>query len=182
MTGMNDATAMMQFDLTAAMLQTMPVIANADHAPLEGGEDPAFGTVRWKTLFDGDKTATSSMVPGVAEFGPEGTLLPHRHTTGEIYFGLSGSGVVTIDGVAHEISPGVALYVHSDAGHGTVAGPVGVRLSARPVRGGRIPVFRTGGVTGCPSGNMPRAWILSRQGRVTGVIGDHDTDSAFRRP
>lgn len=68
------------------------------------------------------------MVPGVAEFGPEGALLPHRHTPAEIYFGLSGSGVVTIDGVAHEISPGVALYVPLDAEHGTVAGPVGLRF------------------------------------------------------
>ncbi|AUC53252.1 MAG: cupin domain-containing protein [Sagittula sp.] len=122
-----------QFDLTAATMaavamSALPVVANADHAPLEGGEDPAFGTVRWKTLFDGDKTATSSMVLGVAEFGPQGTLLPHRHAPAEIYFGLSGTGIVTIDGVAHEIAPGVALYIPSDVEHGTVAGSEGLRF------------------------------------------------------
>ncbi|MFW2589182.1 cupin domain-containing protein [Sagittula sp. SSi028] len=117
-----------QFDLTTAALAALPVVANADHAPLEGGEDPAFGTVRWRTLFDGDKTATSSMVLGVAEFGPEGTLLPHRHSPSEIYFGLSGQGTVTIDGVAHDIGPGVAVYVPEDAEHGTVAGPDGLRF------------------------------------------------------
>lgn len=115
-------------DLGAALLSALPVVANADHAPLEGGEDPAFGTVRWKTLFDGDRTATSSMVLGVAEFGPAGTLLPHRHTPAEIYFGLSGTGVVTIDGVPHEINPGVAVYIPSDAEHGTVAGDDGLRF------------------------------------------------------
>lgn len=117
-----------QFEMTAAALAAMPVIANADHAPLEGGEDPAFGTVRWRTLFDGDRTATASMVLGVAEFGPEGTLLPHRHGPSEIYFGLAGSGTVTIDGVAHDIAPGVALYIPADAEHDTVAGAEGLRF------------------------------------------------------
>ena len=113
--------------MTAAMT-AMPVIANADHAPLEGGEDPAFGTVRWRTIFSADKTETSGMVMGVAEFGPHGTLLAHRHSPAEIYFGLAGSGVVTIDGVAHEIGPNVALYVPGDAEHHTVAGEDGLRF------------------------------------------------------
>ncbi|MGP6087076.1 cupin domain-containing protein [Antarctobacter jejuensis] len=121
-------TDTLQFDLTAAALAAIPVVSNANHAPLEGGEDPAFGTVRWRTLFSGDKTATSSMVMGVAEFGEGGTLLPHRHSPAEIYFGLDGSGVVTIDGVAHELTPGTALYIPGDAEHGTVAGPDGLRF------------------------------------------------------
>lgn len=125
---MNDMTDDLTFDLTAAALAAMPVVANADHAPLEGGEDPAFGSVRWRTLFCGDKTATAGMVMGIAEFGPEGTLLPHRHGPSEIYFGLAGSGVVTIDGVAHEINPGTALYIPAEAEHDTVAGPDGLRF------------------------------------------------------
>lgn len=119
---------MLQFDLTAAALAALPVVANANHAPLEGGEDPAFGTVRWRTLFSGDKTATSGMVMGVAEFGAGGTLLPHRHAPAEIYFGLEGSGVVTIEGVAHEFGPGIALFVPGNAEHSTIAGPDGLRL------------------------------------------------------
>ncbi len=111
-----------------AGMMKLPVVANADHAPLEGGENPAFGTVRWRTLFCGDRTQTSGMVMGVAEFGPEGTLLPHRHGPSEIYFGLWGEGVVTIDGMAHEMRPGVALYIPEDAEHGTVAGPEGLRF------------------------------------------------------
>ncbi|WP_417723542.1 cupin domain-containing protein [Salipiger sp.] len=111
-----------------AALLPMAVVANADCAPLEGGEDPAFGSVRWKTLFCADRTATSGMVMGIAEFGPEGTLLPHRHGPAEIYFGLSGSGTTTIDGIAHEIAPNVAIFIPADAEHGTVAGPEGLRF------------------------------------------------------
>ena len=112
----------------AGAMAALPVVANADHAPLEGGEDPAFGTLRWRTLFSADRTETRGMVLGIAEFGPEGTLLPHRHAPSEIYYGLAGAGVVTIDGIAHAIGPGVALYIPGEAEHGTVAGPEGLRF------------------------------------------------------
>ena len=111
-----------------ALMAALPVIANADHAPLEGGEDPTFGSVRWRTLFSADRTETSGMVMGVAEFGPEGTLNAHRHGPSEIYFGLSGSGTVTVDGVVHEIGPNVAIFIPPDAEHHTVAGPDGLRF------------------------------------------------------
>ncbi len=119
---------MMQGDFAETYLDALPVIANADHAPLEGGEDPAFGTVRWRTLFSADRTRTSGMTLGVAEFGPGGTLLPHRHGPAEFYFGLSGQGIVTIDGVAHDLSPGVAIFIPEEAEHDTVAGADGLRF------------------------------------------------------
>ncbi|CUH78718.1 cupin domain-containing protein [Tropicibacter naphthalenivorans] len=121
----------MEMNVVEAMGQAMlalPVVANADHAPLEGGEDPAFGTVTWRTLFSADRTQTAGMVMGVAEFGPQGTLNAHRHGPAEIYFGLSGSGVVTIEGIPHEIGPNVALFIPSDAEHHTVAGDEGLRF------------------------------------------------------
>lgn len=96
--------------------------------PLEGGEDPAFGTVRWRTLFCADRTATGGVVMGIAEFGPGGTLLPHRHSPAEVYFGLEGAAVVTVEGVAQAMAPGVALFIPGDAEHGTVAGPEGFRM------------------------------------------------------
>lgn len=121
-------TTVLQDMLATAALSGIPVVANADHAPLEGGEDPAFGTVRWRTLFCADRTATSGMVMGIAEFGALGTLKPHRHGPAEMYFGLAGSGIVTIDGTAHEIGPNVALFIPADAEHGTVAGTEGLRF------------------------------------------------------
>jgi quercetin dioxygenase-like cupin family protein len=120
--------AQIGFAATAAALAGLPVVANADHAPLEGGEDPAFGTLRWRTLFSGDRTATAGMTMGVAEFGPGGTLLPHRHGPAEIYFCLAGQGRVTIDGVPHELTPGVALFIPAEAEHDTVAGAEGLRF------------------------------------------------------
>ena len=111
-----------------AALMSLAVFANAAETPLEGGEDPAFGSVRWRTLFCADRTPTRGMVMGIAEFGPMGTLLPHRHGPAEIYFGLAGAGIVPIDGTPHPIAPEVALYIPDDAEHGTVAGPQGLRF------------------------------------------------------
>lgn len=115
------------FPQMAAMV-SLAVMADAATTPLEGGDDPAFGSVRWRTLFSADRTATQGMVLGIAEFGAQGTLLPHRHGPAEIYFGLSGGGIVTIDGVPHPLGPETALYIPADAEHGTVAGPEGLRF------------------------------------------------------
>ena len=97
--------------------------------PLEGGGDPAFGTVRWRTLICGDRTPSSGLVLGVAEFGPGDTLAVHRHAPAEVYFGLSGNGVVTVDGVAHEIGAGIAVYLPAESEHGVTAGPDGLRFA-----------------------------------------------------
>ncbi len=97
--------------------------------PLEGGTDPAFGKVRWKTLFSSDVTQTSDMVLGIAQFDAGDTLEPHRHAPAEFYFGLTGSGEVTIDGVLHTISAGVALFIPANAEHGVVAGPEGLSFA-----------------------------------------------------
>ncbi len=97
--------------------------------PLEGGDDAAFGTVRWRTLVCADRTPSSGLVLGVAEFGPGDTLEAHRHAPAEVYFGLEGSGTVTIEGVVHDIRAGVAVYIPPDAEHRTVAGADGLRFA-----------------------------------------------------
>ena len=125
------AQAERQAGLLAAALMAMAAGAvRVDLAalPLEGGDDPAFGTVRWRTLFCADRMATGGVVMGIADFGPGGTLLPHRHSPAEVYFGLEGAAVVTVDGVAQAMAPGVALFIPGDAEHGTVAGPEGFRM------------------------------------------------------
>ncbi|SMX44113.1 cupin domain-containing protein [Actibacterium lipolyticum] len=102
---------------------------DASQLVTEGGTDPAFGTVMWRTLICADRTPSAGMVLGVAEFGPYGTLLPHRHAPAEFYLGLTGNGTVTVDGVAHLIAPGVAIYLDGDAEHGVVAGPEGLSFA-----------------------------------------------------
>lgn len=101
---------------------------HADDVAQEGG-DPTYGTVTWRTLINGTPNVPREFVLGIAEFGPHGTLLPHRHDPAEFYLGIEGSGVVTIDGVAHQMAPGVAIYVPAGAEHGVVAGPNGLRFT-----------------------------------------------------
>ncbi|MCM2560578.1 cupin domain-containing protein [Lutimaribacter sp. EGI FJ00015] len=125
---MNEIAAAQAQAMAMLALAAMPVSVSADVVALEGGEDPAFGTVRWRTLFCADRTSTQGMVVGVAEFGAHGTLKPHRHGAAEIYFGLTGRGTVTIEGVAHTIGPGTALFIPGEVLHGTVAGPDGLQF------------------------------------------------------
>ena len=116
----------MQADFTGRLA---PFSVDAAFTAMEGGTDPAFGTVNWRTLICADRTPSAQMVLGIAEFGPYGTLLPHRHAHPEFYLGISGDGVVTIDGIAHTIAPGVAIYIPGDVEHGTVAGIEGLRFA-----------------------------------------------------
>ena len=101
---------------------------HADDVAQEGG-DPTYGTVTWRTLINGTPDVPREFVLGIAEFGPHGTLLPHRHDPAEFYLGLDGSGIVTIDGVPHVIAAGVAIYLPAGAEHGVVAGPEGLRFT-----------------------------------------------------
>jgi len=115
--------------MIAGLMAAQGLCVHWDQQPLEGGHDPAYGTVRWRTIFDADQTpGTSGMVVGVAEFGPGDRLLAHRHSAAEVYLGLEGEGVVTIAGQDHRMAPGVALFVPGDAEHATVAGPAGLRF------------------------------------------------------
>ena len=100
----------------------------------EGWPDPERGDVTWRTLVDADRHPSSGLAVGVASIGAGGRFEPHRHATAEFYFGLSGEGIVTVDGTAHRIAPGVAVYLPPDAVHETVAGEEGLRfLYAFPV-------------------------------------------------
>ncbi|MFP4326857.1 MAG: cupin domain-containing protein [Paracoccaceae bacterium] len=113
----------------------VPVVVDAAQVALEGGSDPAFGTVRWRTLICGDRTGPGDMVLGVAEFGPGDRLEPHRHAPSEFYFGLSGEGMVTIEGTPHRIAPGVAIYIPGEAEHGVEAGAFGLSFAYGFARG-----------------------------------------------
>ncbi|MEP2718048.1 cupin domain-containing protein [Pseudophaeobacter sp.] len=105
------------------------LVVDAAQVPLSGGTDAAYGEVRWRTLINSCSEKSRDMVLGIAEFEPHGRLLPHRHDPAEFYFGLEGSGIVTIDGTPHEMRPGVAIYVPANAEHHTQAGPDGLRFA-----------------------------------------------------
>lgn len=103
-----------------------PFLVDATQVPQDSGDADVFGTVKWRTLICGDVSPAAGTVMGIADFDAGGTLRPHRHEPSEIYFGLSGSGVVWIDGVPHDIRQGVTILIPANAIHETVAGPEGL--------------------------------------------------------
>jgi mannose-6-phosphate isomerase-like protein (cupin superfamily) len=105
-----------------------PIVTRIDarDRPSECWDDPARGTLRWRTLISAPTTPTTGLVCGIAEMAEGDHFAAHRHEEPEVYFGLEGEGVVVIDGAAHWLSPGVAIYIPSMAEHGvpTVSGPL----------------------------------------------------------
>jgi mannose-6-phosphate isomerase-like protein (cupin superfamily) len=104
------------------------VVALEDQ-PIEGGFNPVFGDVTWQTLISGEKTISNGLILGVATFPPHGILHLHRHTPPEFYFCLTGSGIVTLDGIEHQIMSGSAIFIPSNVEHGVVAGAEGLTFA-----------------------------------------------------
>lgn len=75
------------------------------------------GDVRWKTLISAGLTASESLTLGVAGLSPGETLRAHRHEQAEAYLVLDGAGIVTIDGSAHAVGPGAAMFIGGNVVH-----------------------------------------------------------------
>jgi quercetin dioxygenase-like cupin family protein len=103
-----------------------PLSADSATLPDERWDDPARGTIRYRTLFSAPATPTDSLVCGVAMMDPGDTFALHSHPQAEVYFGLEGEGQVLIDGAPHRLAPGVALFIPGGAVHGVpvVHGPL----------------------------------------------------------
>jgi quercetin dioxygenase-like cupin family protein len=97
---------------------TTPARVDASTLPDERWDDPARGSIRFRTLVSRPQTDTDRLVCGVALMAPGETFALHSHPQPEVYFGLEGQGEIIIDGVAHRLSPGVALYIPGGAVHG----------------------------------------------------------------
>lgn len=89
--------------------------------------DPVRGSIRWKTLISGDVTATDTLVCGIALMDKGETFALHSHPQPELYFGLEGEVDVMINGAAHRLKPGLALFIPGDAVHGVLAADQPVR-------------------------------------------------------
>lgn len=101
------------------MPRTEPVVVHEDHCPIEGWE-AAEGGVQWRTLLSADRTPTASITLGVATLGPDPspTVRLHRHAQPEVYYILSGEGVVAIDGTEYPVRAGSAVFIPGNADHG----------------------------------------------------------------
>ena len=98
----------------------MPTALAVDEStlPVERWDDPARGTIRFRTLFSAPETDSDSVTCGVAMMAAGETFALHSHPQAEVYFGLEGEGEVMINGTPHRLAPGVALYIPGGAVHG----------------------------------------------------------------
>ena len=93
-------------------------LADPASRPEERWDDPARGTIRWKTLLSGDLTPTDSFTCGIAMLDPGDHFVTHAHAEPEIYFGIAGTVEVEIDGALWQLAPEQALYIPGLARHG----------------------------------------------------------------
>jgi quercetin dioxygenase-like cupin family protein len=84
-------------------------------------DDPNRGECTWHTLPSQPNTATNSMCAGIAVCLPRtGRLCSHRHEQAEIYYIISGKGIMTIDGEKYHVECGSSVFVPGNAEHGIV--------------------------------------------------------------
>jgi quercetin dioxygenase-like cupin family protein len=77
------------------------------------------GKCEWHTLFSQPNTATDSMCSGIAICPPRtGHLCRHRHKEAEIYYIISGKGILSIDGKEYNVEEGSSIFIPGDAEHG----------------------------------------------------------------
>jgi mannose-6-phosphate isomerase-like protein (cupin superfamily) len=91
------------------------VISAADVKP-ERWSDPVRGDMVFRLIFGGPSTETDFSA-GVSELEVGGWMGHHRHEPAEIYYVLSGEGVLTIDGEEHPICAGTAAHIPGDSEH-----------------------------------------------------------------
>lgn len=102
------------------MDRTAPFTIHEDDCEFEGWADPETRQARWRTLISGDRTPTDSLTVGVAELesGESRAFCLHRHAQAEVYYILSGEGIVTISGTDHLVRPGTVVFMPGGAEHG----------------------------------------------------------------
>ena len=104
------------------MPATQPFVVHETDCELERWGDSADSQLSWRTLISADRSPTDSLTLGVAEIQPDDarTLRLHRHEQAEVYYILSGEGIVTIDGIEHRVRAGSAVFVPGNALHGSL--------------------------------------------------------------
>jgi mannose-6-phosphate isomerase-like protein (cupin superfamily) len=80
------------------------------------------GNATWHTLLSSPDTASTSITAGIATCPRYGTLALHRHKQAEVYFILSGSGEVEVNGERHSVSKNNLIWIPGDAEHGVFCG------------------------------------------------------------
>jgi quercetin dioxygenase-like cupin family protein len=107
-----------------ADMNAEPVVVRLEEREWEawpGEQLPVRGPAEWKTLISAGLTRSEGLTLGVARLPPGGSLHRHHHAQHEAYFVLEGTGIVTIDGSAHPVVPGAAVFIPGNALHSVTA-------------------------------------------------------------
>ncbi|KAF4442840.1 hypothetical protein F53441_11630 [Fusarium austroafricanum] len=80
------------------------------------------GNATWHTLLSSPETSTASLTGGIATCPAYGTLALHRHKQAEIYYILSGTGEVEVEGERYSVSKNNLVWIPGDAEHGVFCG------------------------------------------------------------
>ena len=94
-----------------------PIVRHISEAAEEVWADHR-GSISFRTAVGDGTTPTGNLCSGLAHLEPGGWLGLHRHTAPEVYQVLTGEGIVTLEGIEHEVRAGSAVYIPSDAEHG----------------------------------------------------------------
>lgn len=102
------------------MSQSKPVVIHAGEGEFEPWIDLASGRVRWQTLLSADRTPTNSLTVGITEIEPGNAkeFFLHQHAQPEVYYILSGQGVVKISGIENAVQPESLVFIPGDSPHG----------------------------------------------------------------
>lgn len=73
--------------------------------------------VIWKDLIGRDRRASHSLSLGVGEIPSGAHLSLHRHAAPEVYYVLSGEGIVRIEERDHPVAAGDAVFIPGNARH-----------------------------------------------------------------
>ena len=109
---------------SAADMSAEPVVVRLEEREWEawpGEQVPVRGPAEWKTLISAGLTRSEGLTLGVARLPPGGSLHRHHHPQHEAYFVLEGTGIVTIDGGAHAVAPGAAVFIPGNVLHSVAA-------------------------------------------------------------
>ena len=93
-----------------------PLVRRITDCPTESWSAPA---VEWWTLVSGDRTESNQLTAGIAEI-PVGADAPergHTHDAAEIYYFISGSGYMSVDGEIARVAAGDTVFIPEGAEH-----------------------------------------------------------------
>ena len=137
------------------MHEIAPLVVHEHDRPAEGWVTASGGRLTWRTLVSADRDPTRAITAGITEIPPsDDPVTLHRHAADELYFVVSGAGVVVIDGTEHPVHAGSTAFIPGNRWHAVRnPGPDALRLFyAFPVDSFSDVVYEF------PEGSTPPTW------------------------